>query len=241
MPETVYSAQRLCLYIPTFHFRSSISNLIQFSVKPPPVIICTLCTASLAEWARFIWRCPCMEAKFQSKRFNCGTLIAVVLEGLAGLSFQSPFCLLKHFAFDTHKWVDSPRRRRVTVGDLQQEKHWWRQDTKDSFALSIVVVPTTHTHTHISFSLTHHVKAWALFPLGSLCEQDEGKVLQTKQSIGQPVCPRIKQRETRFKIGHSSLAFRNSQTVQKTAVASRWDVFIMIKMCPLCPSHSRKF
>lgn len=185
MPETVYSPQRLCLYIPTFHFHSSISYLIQFSVKRPPVIICKLCTASLAECARFIWRCPCMEAKFQRKRFNCGTLIAVVLEGLAGLSFQSRFCLLKRFAFDTHKWVDGPWRRRATVGDLQQEKHWWRLDTKDSFALSIPL-------THISFSLTHPVKAWALFPHGSLCEQDEWKVLQTKQSIGQAVCPRTK-------------------------------------------------
>lgn len=163
MPETVYSPQSLCLYIPTFHFHSSISDLIQFSVKRPPVIICKLCTASLAECARFIWWCPCMEAKFQSKRFNCGTLIAVVLEGLAGLSFQSPFCLLKRFAFDTHKWVDSPWRRRATVGDLQQEKHWWRQDTKDSFPLSI---PPTHLFfTHSSCkslgSLPPWVALWA--------------------------------------------------------------------------------
>lgn len=191
-----------CLLTPgSFVYTSpstSISNLIQFSVKPPPVIICKLCAASLAECARFIWWCPCMEAKFQSERFNCGILIAVVLESLAGLSFQSPFCLLKRFAFDTHKWVDSPWRRRTTVGDLQQEKHWWRQDTKDSFASCI------------SFSLTHPVKAWALFPLGSLCEHDEWKVLQRKRSIGQPVCPRIKQRGTRFKTEQRSLAFKNT-------------------------------
>lgn len=35
-------------------------------------------------------------------------------------------------------------------------------------------------------------------------------MLQTKQSIKQPVCPRIKQRELRFKTGHGSLAFKNT-------------------------------